>query len=389
MCTLFRLSTAAVLISALTACDEETLFLSDRPGAPRDVAVRYEWVLEGWNGLRPVGQPTVQVSWLPPSDWDEEPFRIYAKRASDSGFFLVATVTSCSEICRYTDLNVASGVEYEYYVATVDEASGEETSSQYRESIYVPPQSRPASPAPDSAVSLDGSAYLRWRAVGNGDALSKYLVYLVRIDGKTHLYKAGETDGTGFLDESAENGHRYGYRIAAVDTLGHVSDLSAEFGAIPRPDARAELVYAHADSAAASGFRFTTSETLKPILAGTAPSAHWRLDVSPAGEWQIVPLNGTSVVEFSGRTTALACGPAEDATCRAATRAPATGYQTAPIAVSPEFTYIFRVTGSDGRLHHGVVRPTMLGSDQNGRDLMIFDWAYQTLPDEPRLNRVP
>jgi hypothetical protein len=29
----------------------------------------------------------------------------------------------------------------------------------------------------------------------------------------------------------------------------------------------------------------------------------------------------------------------------------------------------------------------LLGSDGAGHDLMIFDWAYQTLPNEPRLDR--
>jgi hypothetical protein len=52
--------------------------------------------------------------------------------------------------------------------------------------------------------------------------------------------------------------------------------------------------------------------------------------------------------------------------------------------VSPEFSYVFRVPTAQGP-RHGVVRVTMLGQDQNGRDLMIFDWAYQTRVNEPRL----
>jgi hypothetical protein len=71
----------------------------------------------------------------------------------------------------------------------------------------------------------------------------------------------------------------------------------------------------------------------------------------------------------------------------AATRAPTAGYSSAPIAVNPEFSYIFRVTGGDGQIHFGVIRASILGSDGAGHDLMIFDWAYQSLANEPRLSR--
>jgi hypothetical protein len=301
---------------------------------------------------------------------------------------LVATVTSCTTAgCAYRDLNVSHGQTYEYYVATVNERTGEETPSDFREQVAVPAFNRPATVQADSTVALDNALYLRWRDTGNGQNLSRYIVYLTRIDGQTFLYHMGETDGTGFVDVRAENGHAYAYRVAAVDTFGHVGALGPELTGVPRPDASAELVYAFGDNAAQSGFRFQTSEATNPIVAGTSASAHWRLESGAAG-WRIVPLNGTSVVEFPGRTTALACGPGADAGCRAATLAPATGYQTTPIAVNPEFSYVFRVTGDDGLLHHGVVRVTLLGSDAQGRDLMIFDWAYQLRANDPRLGRV-
>jgi hypothetical protein len=183
-------------------------------------------------------------------------------------------------------------------------------------------------------------------------------------------------------------GHVYGYRVAAVDTSEHVSALSAEIIVAPRPDASGELVYSFQSNAALSGFRFQTTETTDPILAGTATTAQWRLEQDATG-WRIVPLNGTAVLEYpGGRTTALVCGPGSDANCRAATRAPVAGYQTTPIAVNPEYSYVFRVTGSDGQPHYGVVRVQLLGSDGAGHDLMIFDWAYQTLPNDARLDRL-
>ncbi|HEU0051924.1 MAG TPA: hypothetical protein VFQ39_02060, partial [Longimicrobium sp.] len=333
----------------------------------------------------PVGHAAVDLRWLPPSSWDQEPFRVYGKTASGSTFFLIATVTSCTtDGCTYRDRNVSTGQSYEYYVATVNERTNEETSTEFREAVAVPGYSKPATPAADSVVGLDNATFLRW-SHSNEASLSRFLVYLTRLDGTAYLYQMGETDGTGFLDQRAENGHRYGYRIAAVDTLGHVSALSAEMAGVPRPDYTAELVYAFADNAAASGFRFVGDEGSNPILAGNSASAQWRLETDATG-WKIVPLNGTSVMEFSGRTTALTCGPGADAGCRAVTRAPVAGYQTTPIAVNSEFSYVFRVNGSDGQPHYGVVRATILGTDQTGRDLLIFDWAYQLIANEPRLN---
>jgi hypothetical protein len=45
------------------------------------------------------------------------------------------------------------------------------------------------------------------------------------------------------------------------------------------------------------------------------------------------------------------------------------------------------VTGSDGQTHYGVVRAVILGSDGSGHQLMVFDWAYQNLAGDTRLNR--
>ena len=387
MKTIKYIAATGLLLAA--ACDRDPNVVivnpGEEPGMPTDLFASYAWVLEDFQNGQPVGYPSVQVSWLPPSDWDDEVFRVYGKRAADANFTLIGTVTSCTDIgCVYTDRNVQPGGSYEYYVAAYDESSDQETASDFRDVVGVPGANRPAPPTALDGVALDDAAFLRWTAPANPGAVSKYVVYLTSVNGTASLYQAGQTDGTGFLDQRAENGSRFGYRIATLDSLGHYSNLSSEVFASPRPDFSGELVYAFADSAAASGFRFQANEADNPILAGTSTSAHWRLESDMTG-WRIVPLNGTQVTEF-GRTTALVCGPGADAGCTAARVAPTAGYTTAPIYVDPEYSYVFRVTGSDGQPHFAVLRVTMLGTDQNGRDLMIFDWAYQTRPNEPQLS---
>ena len=378
---------AGLLLAA--ACDRDPNVVpvdpGEEPGMPTDLFVSYAWVLEDFQNGQPVGYPAVQVSWLPPSDWDDEVFRVYGKRASDASFTLIATVTSCTDAgCVYTDRNVQPGGSYEYYVAAYDERSNLETASDFRDVVGVPAANRPAPPTALDGVGLDDAAFLRWTAPANPGAVSKYVVYLTSVNGTASLYQAGQTDGTGFLDQRAENGARFGYRVATLDSLGHYSNLSSEVFVMPRPDFSGELVYAFADSAAASGFRFQPDEADNPIVAGTSTSAHWRLESDLAG-WRIVPLNGSQVTEF-GRTTALVCGPGADAGCTAARVAPTAGYTTAAIPVDAEYSYVFRVTGSDGQPHFAVLRVTMLGTDQTGNDLMIFDWAYQTRPNEPQLS---
>jgi hypothetical protein len=385
---LFPTLAAAAL---LAACSRDHTFVGGgpAPGAPTDLAAQPHWILEGFTGAgQPSGYPVVDLEWNPPSSWNGEVFRVYGRRAGDSGFFLIATVTSCTGAgCVYRDRDVTAGQTYEYYVATTDESSNQETATDFRETVRVPSASTPAAPLADSAVALDNAAYLRWRDGGVGASLWKYVVYLTRVDNTAYLYGLGETDGPAFLDSRAATGHVYGYRVAAVDTFEHVSALSPEMTVAPRPDASGELVYSFQTNAALSGFRFQTSETTDPVLAGTAATAQWRLEHDASG-WHIVPLNGTAVTEYpGGRTTALACGPGSDASCRAATRAPVAGYQTTPVAVNPEYSYVFRVTGSDGQPHYGVLRVQLLGSDGAGHDLMIFDWAYQLLPNDARLDR--
>lgn len=383
------LSLAAGLLLAAACSDDPDIIVTpgDPPAAPRDFFARYEWVLEGFNGVEPVGYPSVELTWLPPASWNGEVFRVYGKRTTSSTYSLMATVTSCTTAgCVYRDRNIAAAADYDFYVSTYDETSDQETTSEFSEVVRVPGSARPAVPTTPDAVALDNAVFLRWGTpAANAQNVSRFLVYLTNLDGEAFSYSVGQTDGNGFLDQRAENGAQYGYRIATVDTLGHVSNLSAEVTAIPRPDFSGELVYAFADSAAVSGFRFQQDEGDNPIVSGSSAGAHFRVE-SGVGGYRIVPLNGTQVTEF-GFTTAISCGPGADAGCTAARAAPTTGYSTAPIAIDPEYSYVFRVTGDDGQLHYGVVRVTMLGADQNGKDLVIFDWAYQLVPNQPRLDR--
>ena len=386
MRTSLRITALAALVLSAGACDDEPTFVDrDPPGAPEDLRAEYAWVFEGFTASgQSVGYPAVDLTWLPPVDWNDEPFRVYGKRSGGSDFFLIATVTSCTEDgCSYRDRNVAGGTTYEYFVATADERSDEETTSDSREIVFVPSTTLPAAPQLQTPVALDDAVFLRWNDAGN--SVGRYRVYLTRIDARSdYLYPAGESDGAGYLDLSAANGHVYGYRVASVDTLGRVGSLSAEITAVPRPDGTSQLVYALSDNAAQSGFRYNFTNGTAAVVSGTASDAHWRLERDGTG-WRIVPLNGTRIAD-AGRTTALACGPGAGPECVAVTTAPAAGCSTGAVALNPENSYVLALS-SGGRTYYAVVRAQLLGTDQQNRSLMVFDWALQLIPGETRLNR--
>ena len=379
---------ALALAAMLGGCsDEHPTEPRDRFAAPTNLAARFEWTFEGWSsGNRAVGAPSVALSWDLPSGWSGGPFRIYGRRTGQSSYLLMATATSCaSSRCVYTDVNVAPGQSYDYYVTAVDERENRESEASKAVRVAVPSASAPVAPRAPSVVALDDALYLRWQGTGSG-ALWKYQVWLLAVDGQTNApYQVGETDGVGFLDLRAENGHSYTYRIAAVDTLGRVSDLSDAVVGTPRPDAYGVLVYAFGDNGAQSGFRFGASGN--PVMSGSAAQAQWRLEVV-GGNLSIRPLGETQVTAGSF-TSALTCGPASDPGCTSVDRAPTSGYGTAAVPLDAEFTYVLKVRGDDGRTHYGKVRVQLLGSDQSGRRLAILDWAYQLRADEASLSVQP
>ena len=81
----------------------------------------------------------------------------------------------------------------------------------------------------------------------------------------------------------------------------------------------------------------------------------------------------------------LKCGVAADPQCEDWTTAPTSGYSSLDILIEPELTYMWRVVGDDGLARYGAIRVTLLGADQDGDELMIFDWAYQLQAGNPQV----
>jgi hypothetical protein len=362
----------------LSACQGRDGIVTPRIEPPRDVAASYEWQLESWQGGEPIGGPRVRLNWAVPQGWQGDPFRVYARRGSGA-YGLIATVTSCGQgICTYVDANVRGGERYDYYVASADERGGLEAESA-RIQVNVPAFTAPAAPADLTVTGLDAMSFLRWRQ----PAAQRFRVLLQVGQG---YFDLGETDSQSFLDDRAENGVEYRYLVAAIDTLGHFSRLSPAVVGVPRPDYHAELLYPHDVNAAESGFRFVAAPTTEdPVVSGTSPLAQWRVETI-GGVISIRPLGATRVTQGTF-TTALSCGPGAEPDCLDVTEAPgATAFGTAPVTAQSAHTYVFRVQAADGRTRYAKARIIGATRDTGGRTVLIFDWAYQLRPDDPRLD---
>ncbi len=368
------LAPMAVLAAVVAggACSDDLLVVeADPPDPPR--------ALDGWYYDR-----AVYLTWELAPGWNGESFRVYGRRVTDADYYLIAEVTNCSEgVCSYTDVNVLPDVTYEYYVAAYDPDTGLESASEYSVEVYVPRPVPPPVPQGLEVVALDGAAYLRWSDnARQADDFSFYRVYLADPGGDDFLL--GETDSEGFLDLLAENGRTYTYFVTSVDDQGHESAAGAAAEGTPRPDYHGEWLYSYADRPEQSGFRFAADETTYPVVDGDAPGRHFRLEVDGAG-WWLVPGPGTQVYDGWWETTALKCGVGADEDCVSVDVAPLTGYTTQDVALVPQATYVLRVVGDDGAVHYGALRVTLLGQDQAGDAIMIFDWAYQLQPGNPNL----
>ena len=363
-------------LALLGACSEKDTILVpvDGPAPPVALDVGYY-------------NRAVTVYWELSSAWNGETFRVFGKQVGDPSFFLIADVTSCSEeSCEYTDTNIISNVSYDYFVSAQDPETGAETDSDLTVRVAVPSFSPPPIPTDLEVVALDANNYIRW----NDDArsasdFSAYRIYLLSDGGATETL-LGHTDSPGFLDALSENGVTSTYVVSSVDLYGHESGASGSAEGTPRPDFTGELVYSFVDDPDLSGFRFSESDQLDPIVPGGSPTGHLRLETDASGS-RLVPGPSADVYPEGVFTTGLKCGVAADAQCEDWTTAPLSGYSHMDITIEPEFTYMWRVVESDGMTRYGALRVTLLGTDQFGSGLMIFDWAYQLQGGNPQLVR--
>jgi len=374
--TMRRWATGVAMLALFTGgagCEDDGFFLVGDPAPPVNLQAQYF-------------NQAVHISWDLSSSWNGESFRVYGKRLSDPQYFLIAEVTNCTGgQCSYTDVNIVEGVSYEYYVSAVDPDSGVETASANSVVVDVPSVTAPPTPAGVRVIALDDAAYVVWEA--NARASNDFSYYRVYLEEGQDVFLLGETDSEGFLDLLIPNGNTATYSVASVDVNGHESGLSAPASGTPRPDFHGEWVYVYQDQPTISGFRFQEFDDTDPLVDGDDPDRHFRLEADAQG-WWLVAGPGTEIHAQGFATTSLKCGVAADPGCVSLDVAPSTGYTTSDVGVFDQTTYPMRVRGNDGQSHYGAIRVQLLGADQDGNGIMIFDWAYQLQAGNANLSPV-
>ena len=360
-----------VLMLGLAACQDDLIFIDDDvPAAPRALEASY------YAGA-------VTVTWELAPAWNGEAFRVYSRRLTDSDLFFIAEVTSCiDDFCSYVDTNVTGGETYVYIVSAVSPNSGIETDSDFSVEVFVPLPTAPPIPDGTFVIALDDANYIAWGTASR--SVEDFSFYKVYQDAGGEAFLLGETDSEGFLDLLATNGETFSYFVTAVDSDGHESDGSVLGEGTPRPDFHGEWLYDAAAQPDFSGFRFAEDEDTEPILAGTDPAAHFRLETDVSGWWLVLGA-GTTAIPTGFPTTALKCGVAADFLCVDVVSAPSLGYSAQDVPLFTQESYVLRVVGNDNQIHFGVIRIDLLGFDQNDDAIMIFDWAYQIQAGNPNL----
>ncbi len=244
-------------------------------------------------------------------------------------------------------------------------------------------------PATLTSVSLNGAVGLIWADnafTADPDGFAYYRVYGTSYDLDRDLcgtswHLEGTTVAPEFRVGALANGTPRCFGVSAISVEGFESLWSPLRADTPRPDARNVAVTVRQAGTATAGFRFwrdlnddgrVQSNELGRILPGGSAEADFTADRDPSGRIFLTPTRtGTAAVPYVNR-------PIGDLT--EIDVAPAAGYSRAPLEALPGWGYVFQTEAADRFYRYGALRVTHVG-----RDLIIFDWAFQTDPGNPEL----
>ena len=218
----------------------------------------------------------------------------------------------------------------------------------------------------------DGEVILVWEPPAG--EVESYNVYAF-IERTGDFEVIGITTSTAFLDDDVTNGETYRYRVTAVDFDGDESDFSNEAFDTPRPDAFNVLLFSTAEDPNESAFDLTQGV----VVGASSAAATFRFD-EVGGELRVVPTNGAEIQNV-GFVDRLACRGAFD--CVELNFAPEAGYFPEATAARVGDAYVFRIPSGADRFY-GAIRVSHVEPG-----ILVFDWAFQTDPNNRELLRRP
>ena len=365
-----------IVLVIAAACEPQGFF--DTDSGPVASPTNLNYVVE------PSGTPGapdgVVLRWNDDGDPDLAVWHVYSRGNRGDSFGLRGSTTSNS----FHDVGIP---HLEYYV-TAEAFDGSESSP----SPILVIDERLALPAVSQLVpaSLDGAVALVWADNAfetDPMGFSHYRVYSSRFDLDVGICLdewalEGTTVAPEFVASALANGVPRCFGISSVTVEGWESLWSPLVHDTPRPDARNQVLYARQVDDTRAGFRFwsdlngdRTAQDGELGLVGSGSDLGMDFALEQNGaQMLLVPQRSGTGVEF------YAAGPVEDLT--SIDFAPNQLYQAAAIEALTGWGYVWAMDGGDGFARFGSLRVTHVG-----RELIIFDWAFQTDPGNPELLR--
>lgn len=230
--------------------------------------------------------------------------------------------------------------------------------------VYVVDTTPPAIPAAIRTVSLDNAIQIEWAPNRESD-LAGYRVW-VSDQYNGHYSLIGTTKNTVFTDYDAINGVTYYYGVTAYDLEGNESEMSHDVAYdTPRPEGYNVQLYDYNTFPSTSGYDFST------YSIGLYNDDFTDVFFEKFGSSYYLNVWDDTDIQDMGYTSNL-----DDISV-----APEAGWSPSRyVEAIVGHTYVIW-TWDD---HYAKVRVKNITSTS-----VVFDWAYQTAPQNPELKRAP
>jgi hypothetical protein len=362
-----RLILAALVVAAACGPDRTT---APDGRLPTPTGLTYQLVPSGY----PDSPDGVLLTWDDVADSYTSAYVVYSRNSASGEWNRRAETTSPT----FSDAGYPA---YAYYVATRDEAGNESAPSN---SVTIDVRLRLPAPASLNSISLYRAVQMSWASnarTADPNAFDYYRVYSTvwsatagGCDNDLWVLE-GTTISEDFISTGLTNGVRYCFAVSAVSRDGHESLFSVPRDDTPRYDSRNVILDAYQVTPATSGFDFydpNASSRFGIVTSGTSTNIDFRLERRTDNRLYFVPMRSdVSIALYSmdpvTDLTSIDIAPLDNS------------FSSTPISAEPGYAYVFRV-GPIGSANYGAVRVSHVGADY-----IIFDWSYQSAPNNPEL----
>jgi hypothetical protein len=361
---------SVLLLLVLGACSDTYYQNSFSLGEPTDLSYQ----------LIPSGDPAVPdgvlLRWTDANDDRVTDYVVYSRPSTGASWDRRGATTSNT----FHDAGVPN---LQYYVTSEDIDGRESRASNV---ITIDERNRLPAPSDLISVSLDRAIQLSWPSnarVYDPGLFDYYRVYSTPYDLDLNLCDdqswalEGTTVSEDFLSTGLPNGVPRCFAVSTVSRDGHESVWSPARADTPRYDARNVYVDAYQAAPATSGFRFfdPSTQAFGLVTSGSRTDLDFRIDQRQDGSLWFTPIRGDVKIALYSTSPVTDLTSIDVAPVRSA-------FSGTAIEAVPGYAYVFEMQLADG-LHYGAIRVT-----HTGADYLIFDWAYQTDPGNPELQRI-